>query len=211
MRRRRILRGLGRGLLVLIALWLWQVMVLLTEIDAYGRVDRAVPADVIIVLGAGLRADNTPGPALTRRALHAANLWTRGLAPMILCSGGHPGIQTRTEADACAELLRGDGIPETAILQENQSRSTEENALYSRQIMDTHGWQTAILVSDNFHLFRANHIFGVAGITAYTSPVTENPPGLTEYVVYMLREVAALHWQIVKEVFNLPITYVQSI
>ena len=151
-------------------------------------------------------AQHSPGGHSMRRICG-----TRGLAPMILCSGGHPGIQTRTEADACAELLRGDGIPETAILQENQSRSTEENALYSRQIMDTHGWQTAILVSDNFHLFRANHIFGVAGITAYTSPVTENPPGLTEYVVYMLREVAALHWQIVKEVFNLPITYVQSI
>ena len=135
----------------------------------------------------------------------------RGLAPVIICSGGHPGIQTRTEADACAELLRGDGVPGEAIFQEAQSRSTEENALYSRQMMDAHGWQTAILVSDNFHLFRANHIFMTAGITPYTSPVTENPPGIAEYVVYMLREVAALHWQIFKEVFNLPITYVQSI
>jgi uncharacterized SAM-binding protein YcdF (DUF218 family) len=184
---------------------------LLMVIEAYGQVDRAQAADVIIVLGAGLRRDNTPGPALTRRTLHGANLWKQGLAPVIICAGGKPGNRTRSEADACAELLRGQGIPDSAIILEERSRSTEENALYSRELMDARGWQTAILVSDPYHLFRANDIFSGAGIPVYTSPVTEMRLNPSEYMVYMLREIVALHWLAVKQVFNIPITYVQGI
>lgn len=192
-------------------LWIWQVAVVVMVINAYGRVDRAQAADVIIVLGAGLRRDNTPGPALTRRTLHAVKLWQQGLAPVIICTGGKPGNRTRAEADACAELLQAVGVPAEAILIDDQSRSTEENALYTKAIMDEQGWQSAIIVSDVYHLFRANHLFGNQGIQAYTSPVTEGQPGAIEYAVFVGREIVALHWQLLKEVFNLPITYVQSI
>lgn len=179
-------------------------------IDAYGRQDFAQKADVIIVLGAGLRRNNTPGPALTRRAAQAAELWQAGYAPVIICAGGKPGDRTRSEADACAELLRADGIPAEAIILEDTSRSTEENAIETRSIMDTNGWQTAILVSDGYHLFRARHLFLNADIPVYTSPASTSPR-FTEYIVFMLREVVAFHWQIFKETFNIPITYVQSI
>jgi len=192
-------------------LWAWQVLTAIFVITVYGQVDRAHSADVIVVLGAGLRLDNTPGPALTRRALHAAHLWQRGLAPVIICSGGKPGTRTRAEADACAELLRADGVPPKAIIQEDQSRSTEENAIYTKAIMDAHGWRSVIIVSDNYHLFRANHLFSSQGIICYPSPVTEAQPGALEYAAFIGREILALHWQILKETFNIPITYVQSI
>jgi uncharacterized SAM-binding protein YcdF (DUF218 family) len=166
---------------------------------------------VIIVLGAGLRPDNTPGPALTRRSLHAAHLWQQGLAPVIICTGGKPGNRTRPESDACAELLIADGVPAGAILQEDASRSTEENALYAKTLLDAHGWKTAILVSDGYHLFRAQHLFSNQDIPVYTSPVTEAAPTTLEYAVFVGREIVALHWQVLKELFNIPITYVQSI
>jgi len=210
-KRRRLLRRVGRGVLFVLLLWAWQVIVAVGVIVAYGQRDRAQPADVIIVLGAGLRRDNTPGPALTRRSLHAARLWQAGLAPVIICAGGKPGNRTRAEADACAELLREEGIPAAAIIQEDRSRSTEENALYTKAILDANGWRTAILVSDSYHLFRAQHVFRNQGIPAYTSPVTEGQPSALEYAVFVGREIAALHWQLFKEWFNLPITYVQSV
>jgi uncharacterized SAM-binding protein YcdF (DUF218 family) len=199
-------------LLMLLAgvLWLWVVFVLLIVIDAYGRIDHTHSADVIIVLGAGLTPDNLPGPALTRRTAHAANLWRSHYAPMIICSGGKPGNRPRSEADACAERLRENGVPDAAIIQEDRSRSTEENAIQCHVIMRANGWQTAIVISDNFHLFRAYRLFSHEGIVTYTSPATELPDPLT-YVVYMLREVVAFHWQLMKEVFNLSVTYVQSI
>lgn len=191
-------------------LWLYAVVLLLVVIDAYGRVDRAQAADVIVVLGAGLRRDNTPGPALTRRSARAAELWQAGYAPVIVCSGGKPGNRTRSEADACAELLRGNGVPASAILLEETSRSTEENALETRAIMQTNGWTSAVIVTDGFHLLRATRLFEQAGIRAFPSPAGVEPPP-SEYLTYLFREVAAFHWLAFKDLFNLPITYVQGI
>jgi uncharacterized SAM-binding protein YcdF (DUF218 family) len=187
------------------------MFVLAVVIDAYGRVDWAQPADVIIVLGAGVQRDNTAGTAMRRRVSHAADLWRAGYAPIIICSGGKPGYQTRSEADACAELLiKEQGLPETAVIQEDQSRSTEENAMYTHLLMQANGWQKAIVVSDGYHLFRAKRLFVNEGMTIYTSPATNEVPA-TEYIVYLLREVAALQWQIVKEALHLQVTYVQGI
>ncbi len=203
-------RRLRQMLLMAFLWWLWIVLVLVVVIDAYGHVDQAQPADVIIVLGAGLRPDNTAGPSLHRRAAHAADLWKAGYAPIIICSGGNPGYRPRSEADACAELLRDDGVPETAIILEDSSRSTEENAFDSKIIMDAHGWQTAIVITDKYHLFRANRLFRNAGIIPFMSP-TPGDPTPPEYISSLGREIIAFHWQLFKEAFNIPITYVQSI
>ncbi len=199
-----------RVALLAVVLWAYAAMMLLVVIDAYGRVDRAQAADVIVVLGAGLRRDNTPGPALTRRSARAAELWRAGYAPVIVCSGGKPGNRTRSEADACAELLRGDGVPAAAIVLEDTSRSTEENAIETRAIMQANGWDSAVIVTDGFHLLRAMRLFKQAGIRAFPSPAGVEPPP-SEYLIYVLREVAAFHWLAFKSVFNLPITYVQGI
>ncbi len=198
-------------LVLALVAWLWIMFVLAMVIDGYGRVDRVQRADVIVVLGAGVQRDNTPGLAMRRRVSHAADLWRDGYAPAIICTGGKPGNRTRSEADACSELLiKEQGLPESAVFQEDQSRSTEENAMFTHVMMRAHGWNTAIVVSDNYHLFRAQRLFNNEGITVFTSPAPEQAPD-NLYVVYVLREVAALQWQLVKEALNLPVTYVQGI
>lgn len=190
--------------------WVLIVFGLALAIYFYGRVDEARPVDVIIVLGAGLRPDSSPGPALTRRTLHAANLYHEGLAPVIICSGGLTGRNTRTEAAACEELLLGWNIPQAAIVREDESRSTEENAIYSRLLMVEAGWQTAIIVSDSYHMLRARWIFDQQNIVAFTSPVAMTGRS-GDYASATLREIAALHWLLVKTLLNLPITYVAGI
>jgi uncharacterized SAM-binding protein YcdF (DUF218 family) len=197
---------LRRFVVRVIILWLAGILLLGVIIYLYGRIDHAQPADVIVVLGAGIRADNRPGAALIRRSEQAATLWKKGLAEHVICSGGFPGHATRSEADACGELLRAEGVPASAILLEESSRSTEENAFYTRQIMDMHGWQTAIIVSDGFHLLRATWLFNQVGIANYTSPATD--PQFSDWVMYMGRELAAFHWQTFKDLLNLPFTYV---
>ena len=199
-----------RLVMLAVVLWAWVVVILVVVIDGYGRVDRAQRADVIVVLGAGLRRDNTPGPALIRRAAHAVELWRAGYAPVIICTGGKPGNRTRSEADACAELLHDNDVPDDAILLEDLSRSTEENALETHNIMQANNWQSAVVVSDGFHLFRALRLFRNEGILIFTSPVSVEPP-LGEHIVYLLREVAAFHWQLLKESLSLSTTYVQGI
>jgi len=194
----------------LLLLWLALALLLAGSIVAYGRVDRADSADVIVVLGAGLNRSDRPGPALIRRADRAAALYAEGAAPALICTGGFGYGRSRSEADACAELLRARGVPAAAIVLEEQSRSTEENALYTREIMEANGWRTAVVVSDAYHLLRAAWIFERAGIAHTTSPAASDPPP-TLLASAIAREVAAFHWLALKIVLNLPVTYVPII
>lgn len=209
-----ILRRVGRALRWLfprvLLLWLVAVIGLTAAVIVYGRLDRAEDADVIIVLGAGLRRDGRPGPALTRRSEKAAQLYHDGIASHVICTGGRPQGIPRSEADACGEILRAAGVPAEAILLEEDSRSTEENALYAHELMQAQGWQQAVLVSDGFHLLRANWLFQRQGIPNTTSPAATDPP-FGQQVVFTGREIAAFHWQALKDFLGLPFTYVPVI
>ena len=193
--------------LYIFGLWIAFGLMLAAAVHFYGQTDHARPADVIIFLGGGMERNNQPGPSMIRRADHTADLWYQGIAPFVICTGGTPGWATRSEADGCSQLLQTRGIPSAAIVLENQARSTEENAVFSRQIMESRGWRTAVLVSDSYHLLRAHWIFAAAGIDAATSPTPEMPPPF-DYLYSITREVAALHWQALKQILNLPFTYV---
>jgi len=178
----------------------------------HGINDEASSADVIIVLGAGVTRNGNAGFALSRRALQAVALYNAGHAKSILCSGGQPPNRPNSEAYACQQFLMAQGIPENAIVLESRSRSTEENAVYSSEIMRERGWQTALVTTDSFHIFRARWIFAQVGIEARFSPVpTHRVNGWNVYFVSLTREVVALHWQAFKTFFNLPITYVPFI
>ena len=199
-------RRIVRLLLAILTLWMVFCVALAGVVYAYSRVDGAQDADVIIVLGAGLRRNGEPGPALWRRGEQAAALFADGYAQHIICSGGFTITQSRSEADACRQVLVSGGVPDDAILLEERSRSTEENAAYSREIMEANGWETALIVSDGYHLLRAQWIFAQQGISVYTSPAPD--PSLINLLISIGREVVALHWQMVKSILNLPVTYV---
>lgn len=203
-----ISRRLLRVVLVLVGAWLTLCIALASAVYFYGLTDRAAHEDVIIVLGSGLNRNGTPGPSLRNRSEHAAALLHEGYAPMIICSGGYAARgATRSEASGCAEVLRENGVPESAIILEEQARSTEENAVYSHQIMRERGWETALVVSDGYHLLRATWILSQEGMTFTTSPATTQPR-FFNHLVAIAREVVALHWQLLKTVLGLPYTFV---
>jgi uncharacterized SAM-binding protein YcdF (DUF218 family) len=191
------------------AAWLICVIVLVIAIHITGTQDTAQASDVIIVLGAGLNDDETPGYALTRRSLHAAELWKQGYAPNIICSGGYTGGHQRSEADGCHDILLSQGIPSEVIVLENQSHSTEENAIYSQQFMEENNWSTAILVTDSFHILRSRIIFESQGYTVTLSPVPWQEINNTGFYISMLgREIVAFHWHIFKDLLRLQVTSV---
>ncbi len=177
-----------------------------------GATDQTEEADVIIVLGAGLRRDGRPGWALTRRSVQGAELWKQGVADKVLCTGAQASGYPRSEASACRELLIREGVEETAILMEENSRSTEENAIYSKEILDELGYDSVVLVSDSYHILRAEWIFSDQGIIAYTSPIPASRINRPSFYPYSLvREFVAFHWYIVKDVFNIPVTYIYGV
>lgn len=201
-------RRLVRLLLLLLSAIGLIATVLAIYIYLYGQVDHAAPADIIIILGAGTRNSGAPTDATFRRVLHGVALYRQGLAPYLLCTGGITQNHPKSEAQACAEVAQTQGVPTTAILLEEHSTSTEENAIEARKVMDAHNLKTAILVTDNFHIFRAEILFHAQQIPIVSSPaqVTMGPLGPRTVILDTYREVAALGWYVFKTTLGLPFT-----
>lgn len=208
----KLVRHTVRVVLVALVVWILVVLGLSAAIVIVGDQENARPADAIIVLGSGLTRSGRAGDALTRRSVWAAHLYQEGIASAVICTGGVGQGQPRSEADACREVLVRQGVPAEAIHLEEQSRSTEENAIYAQEIMLAHDWHTAVIVTDSFHMLRANWIFGVyfdrEGMSHYRSPAPREWVRAYHYRRHFVREIAALHWQAFKTIFNLPNTYV---
>lgn len=96
-----------------------------------------------------------------RVAERAAELYLQGYAPRIIFSGGF-GALTRDifslpEAQVFADTARHIGVPEEAILIEDQSTNTGENIRFSKQLVEQHRLivRSLILVQKPYMLRRA--------------------------------------------------------
>jgi len=128
----------------------------------YGLVARTGGADFVIVLGAGLRPDGGVPPLLASRLERGREVWAAldrqatGFPPMLILSGGKGDDERRSEASAMAAYLVERGFPADRLLLEDQSRTTEENLVLSKAIIDDlrPGARVTVVTSD-FHAFRA--------------------------------------------------------
>ncbi|PJF29558.1 MAG: hypothetical protein CUN52_07775 [Phototrophicales bacterium] len=199
---KRVIIFLGISL----GIWAGMIIILAIHLFRYGDVITAEPSDVIIVLGSGLRRDGRAGDALWRRSLWASRLYQQGYADAIICTGGIGRGQTRSESDACRAILIDEGVPADAIFIEEKSHSTEENARYAQEIMTEQGFQSAILVTDSFHMLRASWIFDQQGIAHTRGTVPRDWVARRFFIQHFAREIIALHWQAFKTFFNLPVS-----
>jgi uncharacterized SAM-binding protein YcdF (DUF218 family) len=168
----------------------------LSLLDAYGLQDRAQPAEAIVVLGSRVYPGGVPGPSLTRRSQHAAELFSQGLAPRIVCTGGQGDSTIPSEAQVACGLIAAAGVPASALLREDRSHSTEENALYTAALLAPLGVRRVLIVSDSYHLFRAEVLFRQAGLEPVSSPAMIRGARLhwVERYYRGTRELAALAW-----------------
>jgi uncharacterized SAM-binding protein YcdF (DUF218 family) len=172
--RRRLPHALGalaRALLLLLVLALLGFAFLAWQVDRLGREDLARPADAIVVLGARVNADGSPGSDLTSRTYHAVDLWKQGIAPNIICTGGFRN-EPLSAASVCKRFATSLGVPGERVYLADGSTSTIEDAQVTQQVMARQGWRNAVLVSHPLHLFRARWLFRREGIDAVTSPTT---------------------------------------
>ncbi|BCM91571.1 hypothetical protein IAD21_03446 [Abditibacteriota bacterium] len=136
-------------------------------LERWGRTDRARKSDAIIVFGAKVRSDGSASPLLRARTWHAFELWKRGLAPKIVCTGG-VGDYPPAESVVQGKLLLGWGVPASDILRDQKSTSTRENALFAAELLPSSA--RVIAVSDPFHVWRCRRDCTRAGLRASTSP-----------------------------------------
>ena len=136
--------------------------------------DEAQPAQVIVVLGAAQYAGK-PSPVLRARLDHALNLWDRHLASLLILTGGTGAGDTTSEAAVGRNYARKHGVPDSAILVENEGRTTSESMRAVAGMLEVRGLQTALLVSDPFHMLRLRILARRFGFTPYTSPTQTSP------------------------------------
>jgi SanA protein len=142
---------------------------LLTAVHAWARVYdlETVPAKPIaIVFGAGLRRDGAPTPVLRDRVAAAANLYFSGKAEKLLMSGDNRFVEYN-EPGAMRAFAVSLGVPEEAIVLDYAGRRTYDTCYRARAIF---GVQSAILVTQNFHLPRALYVCRALGIDAAGFP-----------------------------------------
>lgn len=114
--------------------------------------------DYIIVLGSGLIGDKVP-PLLASRLDKAVRIYKKwGREPLLITSGGKGSDELVAEAVAMKKyMIDKHGVPAGKIIAETQSKTTYENMLFSKRILDTRfKHPRGIFVSNNFHLYRAS-------------------------------------------------------
>ncbi len=123
-------------------------------------------ADCIIVLGARVYPDGRMSLVLKNRVDAALEAWRAGKAQNIIVCGAQGRDEPRTEADAMAEYLLAQGVPQENIFLEDRSFDTRENIANAKAIMDANNWTTAMLVTSDYHVERALWMAADAGIPA---------------------------------------------
>ena len=112
--------------------------------------DQMNPADVIVVL-AGEQEE---------RVRYAIELLNNGWArkDRIIMAGG-PLVWKYSWASLMKEQAESLGVPGKKILLEDKSRSTEEDALYTKELLQKNRFRSIILVTSPYHSHRASEIF----------------------------------------------------
>lgn len=143
------MRRLTRGALLALIIFLLATAALVLE----GLDDRLAPADVIVVPGNTIAPDGTPSPRLQARLDVALGQFQQHRAPRILVSGA-TGKEGFDEAASMARYLQSRGVPASAIIEDNQGWTTEATARNAASLMQQHGWKTAMVATQYFHVPR---------------------------------------------------------
>ena len=123
----------------------------------------ALDADCILVLGAGLRKDNSPSPILRERIDRGVELYYLGAAPKLLMSGDH-GRVGYNEVGVMKSLAIQADIPSHDVFMDHAGFSTYESLYRARDVFCA---KRVIIVSQKYHLYRALYIADQLGLEAY--------------------------------------------
>jgi uncharacterized SAM-binding protein YcdF (DUF218 family) len=116
-----------------------------------------------------------PSPALRTRLDHALVLWRRGLAPRMVLTGGIGQGDSVSEAAVSRVYVVGLGVPDSAILLENEGRTSSQSLRRAVDLLHARRLNGAVIVSEPFHLLRLEILGRRYGIVPYTSPALPTP------------------------------------
>ncbi len=142
------------------------------RIEQQSTRDEARRADVILVLGAA-EYRGRPSPVFRARLDHALELYNRGLARLVMTTGGAGGDPVFTEGGVGRSYLIARGVPSERIVVESEAGRTVESTARAGEIMHRMGLRSVIVVSDGYHIYRAKRMLNFEGLKVYGSPRKE--------------------------------------
>lgn len=119
--------------------------------------------DCIIVLGCKVRPDGTPSDMLEDRLYRGIELYTAGSSPKLLMSGDH-GQTEYDEVNVMKEFAVACGVPSEDVFMDHAGFSTYESIYRAKEIF---GADKVLIVSQEYHLYRALYIANALGMEAY--------------------------------------------
>jgi uncharacterized SAM-binding protein YcdF (DUF218 family) len=140
-----------------------------SQIMRHAGVDEARPADAIVVFGAAEYVGH-PSPVYRARLDHAYELFQRGLAPLIITTGGAGNDPRYSEGQVGRDYLESRGVPDVNLIAETRGHNTEESVQRVATILRANDMHSALLVSDAYHLYRARQMMTYEGVQVYVSP-----------------------------------------
>src|SRR5215469_1299177 len=155
-------------------------------------------ADTIIVFGAA-EYSGRPSPVLKARLDHALDLFHRGVAPVVITTGGAASDPKFSEGGVGKDYLMHHGVPERSLIAETQGRDTSESAVRVAVIMRANSLHSCVAVSDAYHVFRIRKLLEHEGIRpVYTAPrLDTRPHSILQRAGAALREATSyLVWRI---------------
>lgn len=173
------------GWLVFSALVVWSGTVGL--ILAAGARPVMREADAILVLGAA-QYNGRPSPVFRARLDHAIALYKQQLAPKIVVTGGVGRGDTLSEGEVGRRYALKNGVPESAIMVERRGVTSAESITAAAAMLRAQGLTTVLVVSDSYHMLRADLLARRAGLTPYRAPARTPIAKSKRYWRYVLRE-----------------------
>lgn len=147
-------------------------------------------AGTLIVLGCGVKGES-PSLMLRLRIEAAADYLKEHPDMPVVCSGGQGPGENISEALCIARELKARGIAEERIYLEDRSTSTSENLSFSLEVIRQEGLSESLLVvSNDFHLYRAGHMARRLGLSVQT--LSAPSPGYL-YPTFFMRECLAVY------------------
>ena len=175
--------GMTLGAIALVWLWAWSTPLLSLWLrDTVEREFAQIPmaalpqARAMVVLGGGIEPPSGSSTdvdlqSAADRVWYAARLFHAGKAPLLLLSGGSdPERQAYSEARAMAIFLHDLGVPPQALLLEETSRTTRDNAAFSAALLKARGIDRILLVTSALHMPRALALFQAQGLHVVPAP-----------------------------------------
>ncbi len=151
----------------------------------------------ILILGAQVKEDGTLSRQLEDRLRTGYAYWLDHPGCVVIVSGGRGKNEPVPEADAMADWLAAQGVPEEKIIRESRSSDTKENIRNSLEWIDAENGKVLVVTSD-YHVPRAVRIAKDAGLNADGA----GAPTLPEYwIKNHFREVLAWGKYYLKKLF----------